>query len=77
MESPRGYHLRWGAVSAVLSNPLGVVDFCSVENGDVVVAAVVISFHVKLLELHFNYLQAEKNGCLSFITAWSIRANGG
>lgn len=50
-------HLRWGAVSAVFANPLGVVDFCPVENGDVVVAAVVVSFHIKLLKLYFNNLQ--------------------
>lgn len=52
-------HLRWGAVAAVFANPLGVVDFCTVENGDVVVAAVVVSFHIKLLKLHFNDLQRE------------------
>lgn len=56
---PRQNHVRWGAVAAVFSNPLSVVDFRPVEDGDVVVAAVIISFHIKLLELHFNNLQQE------------------
>lgn len=49
------------AVSAVLPNPLGVVDFGPVEDGDVVVAAVVVSLHVKLLKLDFDDLQQEVN----------------
>ena len=52
-------HLRWGAVSTVFPDPLGVVDFGPVEDGDVVVAAVVVSFHIKLLKLDFNNLQQE------------------
>lgn len=52
-------HLRWGAVAAVFANPLGIIDFCTVEDGDVVVTAVVVSFHIKLLKLHFNDLQQE------------------
>lgn len=54
----QGDLLRW-AVSAVLPNPLGVVDFGPVEDGDVVVAAVVVSLHVKLLKLDFDDLQQE------------------
>lgn len=53
-------HLRWGAVSAVFANPLCIVYFCPVENGDVIVAAVVIPFHVELLKLHLNNLQQQK-----------------
>lgn len=55
-------HLRWGAVAAVFADPLGIVDFGPVEDGDVVVAAVVVSLHVELLKLHFNNLEeAQKN----------------
>lgn len=52
-------HLLWGGVSTVFPNPLGIVDFGPIENGDVVVAAVVVSFHVKLLKLHLDDLQQE------------------
>lgn len=51
--------LRW-AVAAVFPNPLGVVDFCPVEDGDVVVAAVVVSLHVKLLKPDFDNLRREE-----------------
>lgn len=61
MQTSRQNHLRWGAVSAVFANPLGIIDFWPVENGDVVIAAVVISFHIKLLKLDFNNLQQETN----------------
>lgn len=54
-------HLRWGAVSTVFANPLGIVDFGTIEDGDVVVAAVVVSFHVELLKLHFNNLEEARN----------------
>lgn len=57
VNSLRRSHLRWGAVSAVFADPLGVVDFGTVEDGDVVVAAVVVSLHVKLLKLHFDNLE--------------------
>lgn len=53
----RQSHLRWGAVSAVFADPLGVVDFGAVEDGDVVVAAVVVPLHVELLELDFDNLE--------------------
>lgn len=52
--------LRRGTVSAVLPDPPGVVDLAAVENGDVVVAAVVISLHVKLLKLDFDDLQRNR-----------------
>lgn len=55
--SLRQNHLRWGAVSAIFADPLGIVDFAAVEDGDVVVAAVVVSLHVELLKLHFNNLR--------------------
>lgn len=56
-------HLRWGAVSAVFADPLGVVDFGAVEDGDVVVAAVVVPLHVELLELDFDNLEGgERQG---------------
>lgn len=59
----RQNHLRWGAVAAVFANPLGVVDFAAVEDGDVVVAAVVVPLHVELLELDFDNLEgARKTG---------------
>lgn len=59
----RQNHLRWGAVSAVFADPLGVVDFAAVEDGDVVVAAVVVPLHVELLELDFDNLErARKTG---------------
>lgn len=61
---PRQDRLRWGAVSAVLSDPLGVVDFAAVEDGDVVVAAVVVPLHVELLKLHFDDLEGGRGGAV-------------
>lgn len=52
-------HLLWWAVPAVFPNPLGVVDFCAVEDGHMVVAAVVVPLHVKLLKLDLDNLQHE------------------
>lgn len=49
--------LRWWAVSTVFPDPLSIVDFPSVKDGDVVVAAVVVSFNVELLEFHFYNLK--------------------
>lgn len=55
------HHLRWGAVSAVFADPPCVVYFRPVEDGDMVIATVVISLHVKFLKLNLNDLQQETN----------------
>ena len=49
--------LRWRAVSTELPDPASVVDLGSVEDGHVVVAAVIISLHVELLKPHLDDLE--------------------
>lgn len=47
----KGGYLRWGTVSTVLANSFGIIDFPTIEHCHVVISAVVVSLHIKLLKL--------------------------
>lgn len=44
-------YLRWWAVSTVLSNSFSIIDFPTIKHGNIVISAVVVSLHIKLLKL--------------------------